>query len=133
MFQKNKNKFLAAIVMLLALSCMSFLADDNKSPEVFKPKNLKVLPKDITHDELIELMKGFNQSLGVKCVFCHVNIGDKWDFASDEKKEKSIARKMFKMAHAINKKYFGVTSKLYGTVTCMTCHQGGTEPKGKLN
>jgi predicted metal-binding protein len=130
MIQNNRNKLLVSMVMILAIGCLSFLTKD-KDVLVFKGKNLKVLPKNISKEQLDEVMKGFNQALGVKCVHCHVKNENSWDFASDEKKEKHIARKMFTMTRSINKKYFGVNHKLFGTVTCMTCHQGGTKPKGK--
>ena len=58
-------------------------------------KNLKVLPQNITHDELIATMRGFARSLGVKCDHCHVPIPgqqNKFEFASDAKQEKQIAR-----------------------------------------
>ena len=48
--------------------------------------NLEVLPKDITPDALIKLMKDWNASLNVDCVFCHKGqIGKPWstyDFTS---------------------------------------------------
>ena len=72
-------------------------------------KNLKVLPKNISHDELGKVMHGFNDALGVKCNFCHAQPkeGEQHpDFASDEKAEKLIARKMIKMTNKINKKFF---------------------------
>src|SRR5262245_44735836 len=50
-------------------------------------KNLKVLPKDISRDQLISNMKFFAQSLGVRCVHCHVGEADKplstFDFAAE--------------------------------------------------
>ena len=130
MLQNHRNKFLVSAVLLLALSCLSFLFSEQEGPAC-KGKNLKVLPKDITKDQLDEVKKGFNQALGVKCIHCHVKNDSGWDFAADDKPEKNISRKMFTMTRAINKKYFGVDHELFGTVTCMTCHQGGTEPKGK--
>jgi hypothetical protein len=70
-------------------------------------KNLQILPKDISDHDLDSVMHHFSRSLGVKCNFCHVNTGEKsWDFASDEKPEKNIARKMMLMAIDINKNYF---------------------------
>ena len=41
------------------------------------PKNLKVLRAD---DAVMDIMRDFNESLGVQCVYCHVQ----GDFASDE-------------------------------------------------
>jgi len=36
-----------------------------------RPQNLKVLPKNITNEELDSTMKSFNMALGVKCNHCH--------------------------------------------------------------
>ena len=71
-------------------------------------KNLQILPKDIAEHDLDSVMHHFSQSLGVKCNFCHVRNEDakKMDFASDDKPEKNIARKMMLMAIDINKNYF---------------------------
>src|SRR5450432_3194969 len=71
-------------------------------------KNLQILPKDISDHDLDSVMHHFSQSLGVRCNFCHVTNEDmkKWDFASDDKPEKNIARKMMLMAIDINKNYF---------------------------
>ncbi len=71
-------------------------------------KNLQVLPKDISHHDLDSVMHFFTASLGVKCDFCHVKReGERWpDFASDDKMEKKVARKMMLMSIAINKNYF---------------------------
>lgn len=71
-------------------------------------KNLQILSKDISEHDLDSVMHHFSQSLGVKCNFCHVRNEDakKMDFASDEKPEKNIARKMMLMAIDINKDYF---------------------------
>jgi len=86
-------------------------------------KNLKVLPKNISHDELNKVMHSFNDALGVKCNFCHAKPkeGEQHpDFASDEKPEKSIARKMIKMTNRINKKFFhGKTKVGEGKITSL--------------
>lgn len=95
-----------------------------------KPTNLQVFPKDISHDDLIQAMRGFSFSLGVRCTHCHVEKGDKMDFASDAKKEKDIARTMLKMIGNINHEYIdklGVESPIQ--VQCVTCHHGLARPK----
>ena len=100
-------------------------------------KNLKVLRKDISHEELDKLMDGFKDALGVKCDFCHApskEDANKLDYASDEKGEKSIARKMIKMTNKINKKFFHGKSKLGDAdallaVSCITCHNGTPHPE----
>lgn len=122
----HSKKFFVLSLLLTALIAMSFKtgSKDNNAP---KFKNLQVLPKDISHDDLVAVMKGYCVSLGVKCGNCHVKIenSDKLDFASDDKDEKQIARKMITMANEINKTYFGANT---GTIGCMTCHNGKPNP-----
>ena len=84
-----------------------------------EPKNLKILK--IPASELMPVMMIFSASLGVKCVFCHVEN----DFASDEKPEKETARMMIAMVHEINAKF--PDGKMH--VGCFTCHRGDKEPK----
>ncbi|MEJ0102465.1 MAG: c-type cytochrome [Bacteroidota bacterium] len=100
-------------------------------------KNLKILKKDISHDDLSKVMHNFNDALGVKCTFCHAPAkdGEKYpDFASDEKPEKTIARQMMKMTNRINKKFFHGKSKIGDAdavlaVNCETCHHGSPHPE----
>lgn len=101
-------------------------------------KNLKVLPKNITKEQMDSVMHHFTASLGVRCNFCHVRIDSAktFDFASDDNKHKLAARSMLQMMEKINDKYFDVTggkrnlnTKLM--VTCFTCHHGTTEPPTK--
>ena len=100
-------------------------------------KNLKILHKDISHEDLGKVMHSFNDALGVKCDFCHAPSKDEekhLDFASDEKPEKSIARKMMKMTNKINKKFFHGKSKIGDAgavleVSCVTCHHGSPHPE----
>jgi len=99
-------------------------------------KNLKVLPKDISKDSLDTIMHGFNNSLGVKCFFCHVHEGNDfktgWKFDSDEKPEKETARYMLKMTAGINATYFNIDSSsrpdTISAVKCVTCHRGIAHP-----
>jgi hypothetical protein len=99
-------------------------------------KNLKVLPKDISKDSLDTIMHGFNNSLGVKCFFCHVHEGNDfktgWKFDSDEKPEKETARYMLKMTAGINATYFNIDSTsrpdTITAVRCVTCHRGIPHP-----
>jgi len=107
-----------------------------KPPEAPKYKNLKILPKNISKEDLDKVMDHFKTALGVKCSFCHAPSKDsaqKWpDFASDEKPEKLIARKMMKMTSKINKKFFADNKNEQGVavpaVECMTCHRGSPHP-----
>ena len=122
------------------------------SPQAYK--NLKILPKDISHDDLDTVMHHFTASLNVKCNFCHVRNEEtkKMEFDKDDKPEKLIARKMMLMAIDINTKYFKEieeemskeedhdmpdkmlnlesqpVNNLLSYVTCYTCHHGEAHP-----
>ena len=99
------------------------------------PVNLKVLPKDTSPQQLMTIMRGYSQSLGVHCNFCHV-INEQThhpDFASDEKMEKNTARTMIIMNSEINNKYLSQihdpdAAPAQKTVTCGTCHRGHSMP-----
>lgn len=115
-----------------ALLIMASLAFTNDEPLY---KNLKVLPKNTTKEQMDSIMKHFTASLNVKCNFCHVRNEEAktWDYASDKNKHKLISRDMMKMTTKINKKYFdvggGKNSSTALMVTCYTCHNGHKEPE----
>jgi hypothetical protein len=126
----------------VALSLIAFMVVGMAAtkPSDDKPKrNLKVLPKNISHEDLEKVMDGFKTALGVKCNFCHAASKDSTshhlDFASDEKMEKGIARNMMRMSNKINKKYFSFNKDDKGNtvqaVTCITCHRGDPHPEAK--
>jgi len=126
------------VVMVVSLFIVFGIAA-TKPPEPPKYKNLKILPKNISKEDLDKVMDSFKAALGVKCSFCHAPSKDstqKWpDFASDDKPEKGIARKMLKMTAKINKKYFSYNKNEQGqtiaAVECMTCHRGSPHPLEK--
>jgi ribosomal protein L44E len=97
-------------------------------------KNLKVLPKSTTKQQMDSVMKHFTASLGVKCNFCHkYNEAQKsMDFASDANEHKGVARDMMRMTSKINQKYFDVKSskslEADLEMTCYTCHNGKVHP-----
>ena len=105
-----------------------------QAPFVVPPyKNLKVLPKTIARADLLNTMKTFAQSLGVRCTFCHVGEEGKplatFDFASDAKANKAIARDMMRLAARLNKTDLPAIAGLENPrVTCYTCHRGAKEP-----
>lgn len=101
-----------------------------------KPVNLKVLPKDISPQDLMKIMHGFTGDLGVHCSFCHVEDekAHTHDFASDAKPEKNTARIMIQMTQAINGKYLAQISDPDlppegKSITCGTCHRGHNLPE----
>jgi tetratricopeptide (TPR) repeat protein len=97
------------------------------------PKNLKVLPKDWTRPQVIQVMQNFTAALGVGCEFCHVeNEGAPPDFASDDKKEKDMARAMMHITQDLNARLpmdFGMPANELTRIGCITCHRGVAEPK----
>ena len=100
-------------------------------------KNLKVFPKDIARAELLANMKFFAQSLGVRCTYCHVGEEGKplatYDFASDAKDHKTIARDMIRLADHINHDHLPkILVDPEAKVTCYTCHRGSTKPATQI-
>jgi tetratricopeptide (TPR) repeat protein len=97
------------------------------------PKNLTVLPKDFTRAQVIGVMQNFTAALGVGCEYCHVEKeGAPPDFASDDKKEKELARAMMHITQDLNARLpmeFGVPANELTRVGCITCHRGVAEPK----
>lgn len=114
-------------VLLFSLSVA--MPIEAQIPDTFT--NLKVLPEDVPRGELIGAMRNFAQSLGVRCVHCHVGPADGSlqgaDFASDEKETKAIARKMMRMVQAINGEHLA-TVRQDVEVACFTCHRGASRP-----
>jgi hypothetical protein len=128
----NRKTGVAVILSLIIIGGIAA----TEPPKEMGFKNLKVLPKKISHEDLGKVMDNFKEALGVKCNFCHAASKDSTshhlDFASDEKPEKNIARKMYKMTAKINKKFFSYNKSEAGemmpTVECMTCHHGHEHP-----
>lgn len=123
------NKKLFITFGLTGLIVFGALASMPPEPE--KAKNLKVLPKNISHDQLEKVMRQWTQALGVRCNFCHDQ-----DKALDTKPEKQMAREMYKMTAKINSKYFKAEKDSLGMMTqtgvaCIVCHRGTSHPEVK--
>src|SRR4051812_30011630 len=98
----NKKYIVAAALTAFVIAGVAFTTP---APPEEGFKNLKVLPKHTTHDQLEKIMHDFNHDLGVKCNFCHAPAKDGSrhpDFVSDEKPEKNVARAMMRMTLKIN-------------------------------
>ena len=122
--------------LLGTLACLALLSWNGSASAQIPDKftNLKILPKTIAKDDLVSTMRQFSVGLGVRCNYCHAQAdsgkGKGLEFASDEKKEKGIARGMMKMVDTINKKLIpkaGVKSPV--KVQCITCHHGVETPE----
>jgi hypothetical protein len=100
------------------------------------PTNLKVLPKDMTGEQVHQLMHKWEAELGAECSTCHAadptrktpNGRPMMNFADDSKPEKNTARLMYKMVEDINKNYVSTIDSSGVPVSCGTCHRGHLDP-----
>jgi len=100
------------------------------------PKNLKVLPKDISPEELSATMRGFAINTGSRCSSCHVGEVERdlstYDFSLDDKEKKRKARVMLQMVMDINQNLaekLGKPASELVKVDCATCHRGQAKPQ----
>jgi hypothetical protein len=96
-------------------------------------KNLKVLPDNISRDDLRKLMRQFTGDLGVECEFCHAAadpVTKREDRASDANPAKETARFMIQMTGDLNDRYLAeMPDRRYADpITCGTCHRGEKHP-----
>ncbi len=96
-------------------------------------KNLKVLPDNISRDDLRKLMRQFTGDLGVQCEFCHAAadpVTKREDRASDANPTKETARYMIQMTGDLNDRYIAeMPDRRYADpITCGTCHRGEKHP-----
>lgn len=130
MFSNYKNTLTMLCIGVSIFICQSFTQQKHEDDD--KPVNLKVLPKNLSDEEIHKIMRGYSKSLGVKCGFCHQNTAGTpphFDFASDAKPEKKIARKMITMVDNINKKYLSkIDDGKLEQIACVTCHMGNVKP-----
>jgi hypothetical protein len=131
------------IISILMAGIFVAFGATTKNSDVNTPeggwKNLQVLPKDISKDQLDSVMDEFAVSLNVHCNFCHARNADSTnhhlDFASDAKDEKKIARHMMKMTADINANNFNFNNSTrpdtIHMVICYTCHRGNKQPDEK--
>ncbi len=124
----------ASILLLLFAMLAPVVAMAQPNQEDEKPENLKVLPEDMSMQQVRRVMFGFTGAMGVNCLYCHVGEPgqpDTFDFASDEKEPKETARAMMRMVKAINDDH--ITQLPEGDdriqVNCQTCHHGIAKPQ----
>jgi len=90
-------------------------------------ENVKI-QKGITAAHLVNAMEfGYARALGARCTHCHVA----GKFASEDKKQKQIARDMMVMQKTINDSLLAKIPNLKSAkpiVNCTTCHRGQIKP-----
>jgi len=123
--------FAAGLTLLLLPAALAAQAGK------FPPDTLvstKVFPHSTPPTQVIGAMRNFTSDLGVRCQFCHVGREgqplDQFDFASDEKRTKLVARQMMLMVQEINRRVDTLprTGGAALQVTCGTCHRGVSRP-----
>ena len=108
-----------------------------QGPGRFPPDSLVntlVIPHTTPVLNVIGIMRNFTFDLGVRCQFCHFGQEGQpltqFNFTSDEKRTKLVARQMMRMVQEINRRLDSLPSR--GTpavqVTCNTCHRGTNRP-----
>ena len=130
------NRSIGFVIALAVLVAACAAIDQQKSqparPDNAQFHNLKVLPPNITREELLATMRGFTRALGVKCDHCHVRPtpeAKELDFPLDAKPEKNVARTMIRMTRRINSDYISKVDEGDKKVGCWTCHRGKVTPE----
>jgi tetratricopeptide (TPR) repeat protein len=153
------------IAALIACAPAAFAQDADGRGDAPAPRNLQILPKTASMQDVVGVMQTFTRALGVGCTYCHVEQmapllsveeqlaaqaaaaaaaanpqqggrgrgrgrgrgGPQMDYASDQRRQKQIARDMVLMTReinvALNKGIHKPASEIVH-VQCMTCHRG---------
>ena len=118
-FARRPSRTLLLLSLALA-RCLSAQPAAVSAP----PKNLKLIPKNV---DLTDVMRDFNDALGVQCNYCHVP----GDFASEGNPLKETARSMIvlvRQTEAFFPSTGGAFPSGYHEVDCFTCHRGKAKP-----
>ena len=131
-----KNTIPVVIGIGLVFAALAASAQQFQWPE--EPENLQVLPEGTKGTQLGMIMRGFSQSLDVRCDYCHVGEGNdltQYDFVSDDKAAKRKTRLMLEMVQSINMDHIRELSSVEDEkmptieVNCMTCHRKQARPR----
>jgi Photosynthetic reaction centre cytochrome C subunit len=96
--------------------------------------NVKVIARSTPVMQVVGTMRNFAGGLGVRCTFCHAGEEgqplSKYDFPSDKKRTKLVARQMMRMVQEINARLDTIPERPESKVevTCQTCHRGVSRP-----
>jgi len=96
--------------------------------------NVQVIPKTTSPMQVWGMMRNIAGSLGVSCTFCHVGSDsaplERIDFASDQKRNKVVARQMMRLVQEVNSRLDTIPARPTPAlgVTCATCHRGVNRP-----
>lgn len=136
-----------AFAVCLLAGTMAATGYAQGQPNDEAPKNLQVLPKDMTRQQVVQVMRGWEGALGADCSTCHAEYADhrknargraELDFSSDAKPEKRIARIMYQMVQTDRKDFLSKVNAMDqdhaadqddAQLTCGTCHRGHVMPE----
>jgi Photosynthetic reaction centre cytochrome C subunit len=129
-------KKIIALSGLAGFTLLGILAAKPPQEKKHEYKNLQVLSKNISDEDMDYVMESFSANLGSNCLFCHPGKqnGSEFsiDYATDILQNKRIARDMLRMTMKLNKKYFNTKltglMNTRGKVWCKTCHRGSPVP-----
>ena len=143
-------RILATVALLICATGIAQAQDARGRGPAPAPRNLKVLPKDTTQQDVVALMQTFTRGLGVQCTYCHSEQtapllsaeeqaaqaaappaagrgrgrgrgGPQIDFASDEKRQKLTARVMLAMTNDINARLAAAIRKPAADIVRVEC------------
>jgi len=116
----RRTLWLLAVSMAIVLALAGFEAAAQDVGESFR--NLQVLDKNITKDELKATMNGFADQLDVKCTYCHIPD----EYWKDDKEHKRAAREMIKLVRYLreNRDLYFPKDAEDELISCWTCHRG---------
>jgi hypothetical protein len=125
-----------AAVILIGLALMPATVARQPAQPPWTPQNLQYFPKDIKREQIVQRMREFSFSLGVRCQYCHSG-GDGVslegvNFGADDKPAKLKARAMLRMMDQINGPALAALpsrAEPKVSVDCVTCHRGLPLPK----
>ena len=125
----------SSVAISFAALCVS--ASPARAQGKFPPDSLvntKVIPHSTPPIQVIGVMRNFATELGVRCQFCHVGEEgrplDQFNFVTDEKRTKLVARQMMLMVQEVNRRVDSIPGHQADDpqVTCATCHRGVSKP-----
>jgi hypothetical protein len=128
---------ISAVGAIFTAPVLQAVQSATPAPASDRPKNLKVLSKDLTVPQVREVMDTWTDELGADCSTCHVrdpkdlapNGRPRFNYADDSKQEKATARVMYAMTEEINSRFISTVPNSGMPVTCGTCHRGHLSPE----
>jgi hypothetical protein len=132
------------LVIVSSVALLTVTARAQGPPPAPPMTNLQVFSKETPPAQVLQTMDAFNESLGVECVYCHVQDGaGRVDYVSDAKREKLVARQMILLRDSINVMMPAIVGKPAGAgptsgdgragapvrVLCRSCHRGLPVPR----